>query len=59
MKTEYEITIEAETSQECDHVMQALLDVKKALKPAELIKLATKIKNDPGLLKKAKAFGLI
>jgi hypothetical protein len=58
-KAEYDITIEAETSEKCDQVMIAIMNMKKALSNDEIIKLGTKIKNDPGLIKKARTFGLI
>ena len=58
-KEEYEITIEADSSEKCDKVMEAIMNLKKSLTSDEIIKLGNKIKNDPGLIKKARTFGLI
>ena len=53
---EYKVKIQATNSDEAKQILAALFDIKKSVETDDLIFFAQKVKEKPGLVKKAKKF---
>ena len=53
---EYKVKIQANNSDEAKKILAALFDIKKSVETEDLIFFAQKVKEKPGLVKKAKKF---
>jgi hypothetical protein len=53
---EYKVKIQATNSDEAKQILGALFDIKKSVETDDLIFFAQKVKEKPGLVKKAKKF---
>lgn len=53
---EYKVKIQATNSDEAKQILSALFDIKKSVETDDLIFFAQKVKEKPGLVKKAKKF---
>lgn len=53
---EYKVKIQANDSNEAKQILSALFDIKKSVETDDLIFFAQKVKEKPGLVKKAKKF---
>jgi hypothetical protein len=53
---EFKVKIQANNSDEAKHILNALFDIKKSVETKDLILFANKVKEKPGLVKKAKKF---
>ncbi len=53
---EYKVKIQANNNDEAKQILAALFDIKKSVDSDDLIFFAQKVKEKPGLVKKAKKF---
>ena len=53
---EYKVKIQADNDAEARKILKALFDIKKSVEKDDLILFSQKVKEKPGLVKKAKKF---